>query len=60
MDEDQVVTEHPMQENVDEDIGLRRSIRIKKPAISFDYVEYLQESDYDIEMKKTQDHFHKP
>ena len=47
MDVDQVVTEHPMQENVDEEIGLRRRSRIKKLAISSDYIVYLHELEYD-------------
>ena len=32
----------------DNDVPLRRSTRIKKPAIPSDYVVYLQESDYDF------------
>ena len=32
----------------DVDITLRRSSRVKKPAISLDYIVYLQESDMDI------------
>lgn len=43
IDEDQVVAEHPMQENIGEEIGLRRSSRIKKPSVSSNYIVYLQE-----------------
>lgn len=38
MDEERVVTEHPMQENVDGEIRLRRPMRIKTLSISSDYV----------------------
>ena len=40
------VTQHPQQENVD--ITLRRSTREMRPAISSNYVVYLQEYDIDI------------
>ena len=32
----------------DKDMPLRRSTRIKKPAIPSDYIVYLQKSDYDF------------
>ena len=40
------VEQHDPQENVDS--TLRRSTRVRKPAIPSDYVVYLQELDYDI------------
>ena len=40
------VVQHPQQGNVD--ITLRRSTRERRPAISSDYVVYLQEYDIDI------------
>ena len=40
-----LVIQPPQQENVD--VTLRRSNRKRKPAISFDYIVYLQESDID-------------
>ena len=43
------VTQHPQQENVD--ITLRRSTREMRPAISSNYVVYLQEYDIDIGAK---------
>ncbi|KAH9760840.1 Integrase catalytic domain-containing protein [Citrus sinensis] len=41
-----LVIQQPPQEDVD--ITLRRSTRTKKPAIPYDYVVYLQESDVNI------------
>ena len=43
---EQPVEQHDPQENVDS--TLRRSTRVRKPAIPSDYVVYLQELDYDI------------
>jgi len=40
------VIQPPQKENVD--VTLRRSNRIRKHAISSDYIVYLQESDIDI------------
>ena len=40
------IEQHDPQENVDS--TLRRSTRVRKPAIPSDYVVYLQELDYDI------------
>ena len=41
-----LVSQPPQQENVD--VTLRRSNRTRKPAISSDYIVYLQEADIDI------------
>ncbi|KAH9765063.1 Amine oxidase [Citrus sinensis] len=46
---EQPIEQHTPQENVGP--TLRRSTRIKKPAISSDYKMYLQESDYNIGAK---------
>ncbi|RVW74842.1 Retrovirus-related Pol polyprotein from transposon TNT 1-94 [Vitis vinifera] len=46
---EQPVEQRDPQENVDS--ILRRSIRVRKPAIPSDYVVYLQELDYDIGAK---------
>ncbi|KAL6315561.1 hypothetical protein AAG906_000865 [Vitis piasezkii] len=43
---EQPIEQHDPQENVDS--ILRRSTRVRKPAIPSDYVVYLQELDYDI------------
>ena len=43
---EQPVEQHAPQENVD--ASLRRSTRTRKSTIPSDYVEYLQESDYNI------------
>ena len=42
----QPVEQHDPLENVD--TTLRRSTRVRKPAIPSDYVVYLEESDYNI------------
>ena len=39
---------------------LRRSQRERRPAITDDYVVYLQESDFDIGIRKDPVSFHKP
>jgi hypothetical protein len=47
-------TQHPPNE---EEIGLRRSSRIIRPAISSDYIVYFQESNFDIGPKDDQNSF---
>ncbi|XP_075111761.1 uncharacterized protein LOC142181949 [Nicotiana tabacum] len=48
--EDQPALHEPTKE-VPEPVGMRKSSRVQKPAISSDYVVYLQESDYDIGLR---------
>ncbi|XP_075098938.1 uncharacterized protein LOC142175836 [Nicotiana tabacum] len=48
--EDQPALPVPTEE-VSEIVGVRKSSRVRKSAISNDYVVYLQESDYDIGLK---------
>ncbi|XP_070034403.1 uncharacterized protein [Nicotiana tomentosiformis] len=48
--EDQPTLLEPTEE-VSEPVGVRKSSIVQKSAISSDYVVYLQESDYDIELK---------
>ncbi|RVW95033.1 Retrovirus-related Pol polyprotein from transposon TNT 1-94 [Vitis vinifera] len=52
---EQPVEQHDPRENVDS--TLRRSTRVRKPAISSDYVVYLQELDYDIEVENDPEKF---
>ena len=47
---DQPIPPDPI-EGMHEPVGVRKSSRVRKPAISSDYVVYLQESDYDIGLK---------
>ena len=49
------IVEQPIEQQVDQkipqendDVTLRRSIRVRKPVIPNDYIVYLQELDYNI------------
>ncbi|KAJ9679813.1 hypothetical protein PVL29_021660 [Vitis rotundifolia] len=44
---DQVEPDFPVDDTVVDEIALRRSQRVRKPAISDDYMIYLQEHEYD-------------
>jgi hypothetical protein len=46
--EEQVHIELTQPPQSEEEVGLRRSSRIIRPAISSDYIVYLQESDFDV------------
>ena len=45
--EEQIHKESPAQNSL-EQVGVRRSLRIRKSTISSDYLVYLQESDFDV------------
>ena len=49
--EEQPTLPEPIVERAPEQMEVRKSSRVRKPAISSDYVVYLQESDYDIGLK---------
>jgi hypothetical protein len=53
--DEQLVGQHDPQENVDP--TLRRSTRTRKPTIPSDYIMYLQESDYNIEVENDPENF---